>query len=107
MAFGSRRFRPCPLRESSAVRHPRSVRHATSEDLDRLEPLLAELRAVDGLHERKRGYFSREGRALLHFHADADDFYVDVRVGGSFRRLRVSDRQERAAFLSLVRREGA
>jgi hypothetical protein len=55
------------------------VRHATEEDLDRVEPLLAELRRLPQLRERKRGSFSRGSRAFLHFHEDAGDFYVDVR----------------------------
>jgi len=44
------------------------VRHATQEDLDRLEKLLAKLRELPQLRERKRGYFSRGSRAFLHFH---------------------------------------
>jgi hypothetical protein len=40
------------------------MRHATAEDLDRLEPLLAELRALPQLRERKRGSFSQVKAAL-------------------------------------------
>ena len=63
------------------------MRHATQDDLDRLEPLLAELRNLPGLRERKRGYFSRKSRAFLHFHEDAGDFYVDVKLDGKFQRM--------------------
>jgi len=79
------------------------VRHATQDDLDRLEPLLAELRNLPGLRERKRGYFSRESRAFLHFHEDACDFYVDVKLDGKFQRMRVTSHSEQAEFLAQVR----
>jgi hypothetical protein len=79
------------------------VRHATQEDLDRLEALLFELRKFPQLRERKRGYFSRGSRAFVHFHEDAGDLYVDVRLGSRFQRLRVTSRDEQADFLSQVR----
>ena len=79
------------------------MRHATEEDLDRLEAVLAELRGMPGLRERKRGSFSRGSRAFCHFHEDAGDLYVDVRIGSSFERMRITSASERAAFLSQVR----
>jgi hypothetical protein len=79
------------------------VRHATPDDLDHLEPLLAELRKLPGLRERKRGYFSRESGAFLHFHEDADDFYVDVKLDSKFQRMRVTSLSEQAEFLAQVR----
>ena len=79
------------------------MRHATPDDLDRLEPLLAELRKLPGLRERKRGYFSRDSRAFLHFHEDAGDFYVDVKLDAKFQRMRVTSRSEQAEFLAQVR----
>ncbi len=79
------------------------MRHATQDDLDRLEPLLAELRNLPGLRERKRGYFSRKSRAFLHFHEDAGDFYVDVKLDGKFQRMRVTSHSEQAVFLAQVR----
>jgi hypothetical protein len=81
----------------------RTVRHATDEDLDRLAPLLAELRKLPQLRERKRGYFSRGQHAFLHFHEDAGDFYVDVKLGSKFQRTRVTTPTEQAAFLSQMR----
>jgi hypothetical protein len=79
------------------------VRHATQGDLDRIEALLGELRGVSGLRERKRGYFSRGSRAFLHFHEDAGDLYVDVRLDGTFERMKVTSPGEQADFLSRVR----
>lgn len=78
------------------------MRHATQEDLDRLEGLLAELRSFPQLRERKRGYFSRGGKAFLHFHEDAGDFYVDVRLGSTFQRMKVTSGGEQSEFLCRV-----
>lgn len=73
------------------------------EDLDRIEELLAELRRFPQLRERKRGYFSRGSRAFLHFHEDAGDLYVDVKLDSKFERMKVTSRSEQADFLFLVR----
>jgi len=73
------------------------------EDLDHLEVLLLELRKLPELWERKRGYFSRGSRAFLHFHEDAGDLYVDVRLNSKFERMRVTGPREQAEFLSRVR----
>lgn len=81
------------------------MRHATQEDLDQLDDLLAELRAVPELRERKRGYFSLRSTAFLHFHEDAGDFYVDVKIDGAFQRMRVSSRADQLAFLRRIRAE--
>ncbi len=80
------------------------VRHATQDDLDRLGELLAELRGLPRLRERKPGNFSRGSRAFFHFHEDAGDLYVDVRLGASFERMKVTSRDEQAEFLAQVRR---
>jgi hypothetical protein len=80
------------------------VRHATPEDLDRVEALLVELRKLPQLRERKRGYFSRGSRAFLHFHEDAGNLYVDVRLDSAFQRVEVTSPNEQAGLLSLVRK---
>ena len=80
------------------------MRHATPADLDRLEPLLSGLRRMPELRERTRGKFSRGANAFLHFHEDAGDLYVDVKLGERFERMRVTTDRERSAFLARVRR---
>ena len=79
------------------------MRHATQEDLNRLEALLAELRTLPQLQERKRGNFGRGSRAFLHFHEDAGDLYVDVRLDGAFQRMNVTSRRDQVEFLAQVR----
>ena len=80
------------------------MRHATQDDLDRIEALLTELRKLPQLRERKRGYFSRGSGAFLHFHEDAGDLYVDVKLESAFQRMRVTSPAEQADFLSQVHR---
>jgi len=80
------------------------VRHARAEDLDRIEPLLEQLRGVGGLVEKQRGTFYRRGRACLHFHADGDDTYADVRLeGDEFERRRATTRAEQRELVTVVR----
>jgi N-acetylglutamate synthase-like GNAT family acetyltransferase len=81
------------------------VRHAREEDLDRIEPLLAQLRAIDGLTEKSRGVFYRRSKACLHFHADGDDTYADVRLDtDDFERTRATTKAEQRALVAAVKR---
>ncbi len=82
-----------------------TVRHATQEDLDQVEPLLVELRKLPQLRERKRGSFSRGSRPFLHFHEDGGELYVDVRLDGAFRRAKVTSGKDQADLLARVRGE--
>jgi hypothetical protein len=43
-------------------------------------------------------------RAFLHFHEDAGDLYVDVRLDSAFQRVGVTSPNEQAGLLSLVRK---
>jgi hypothetical protein len=79
------------------------VRHASSDALDGLEPLLAELRGVPGLVERKRGVFYWRSKAFLHFHEDVSGFHADVRLDHDFERFRVQTADEQRALLGLIR----
>jgi hypothetical protein len=81
------------------------MRHARDDDLDRIEPLLVQLRGIDGLTEKSRGVFYRRSRACLHFHADGNDAYADVRFDGDdFERTRATTKTEQKALVSAVRR---
>ncbi len=80
------------------------MRHITPARLETIEPLLAQLRTVAGLVERKRGTFYRKSRAFLHFHEHGDDIYADVRLDGdAFDRRRVTTKAEQAALVRAVR----
>jgi len=79
------------------------MKHAGSSALDRLEPLIASLRAQPGLKEKSRGVFYRGGKAFLHFHEDPAGLFADVRLTGTdFERFRVESEGERNALLAIV-----
>ena len=82
------------------------MRHATPDDLVRVESLLAALRTVPGLVERTPGCFYRRSKGFLHFHDDPAGLHADVRVlpDEDFTRVHVETRAEQAALLRQVRR---
>jgi hypothetical protein len=80
------------------------LKHASPEALDRLDPLLADLRLVSGLRERKRGVFYHRSAAFLHFHEDPAGLFADIRgEDGAFDRIRVDTAGGRDALLERVR----
>lgn len=56
------------------------MRHARPEDLDRIEPLLEQIRAAGAgvLTEKKRGCFYRKSKGFLHFHEDPKGMFADI-----------------------------
>ena len=81
------------------------MRHATAETLETLAGLLTELRAIEGIVEKRPGAFSRGSRAFLHFHDDPTGSYADVRFGDEFERCRVTTKREQQALVSRIRTE--
>ena len=79
------------------------MKHAGQSVLDRLEPLLLELRAQSDLKERARGTFYRGGRAFLHFHEHGDELFADMRVGAEFSRFPATTAAQRTALLKKLR----
>jgi hypothetical protein len=80
------------------------MKHAGPGALDQLEPVLAKLRKLDGLHERKRGAFYRGSSAFLHFHEDPAGFFADLKVAGDFVRFRVNSGAEVEKLLARAAR---
>jgi hypothetical protein len=79
------------------------MKHAGSDTLAALAPLLARLRALPGLAERTHGCFYRGATAFLHFHDDAAGPFADVRLApGAFTRLRVATAAEQDALVVAV-----
>ena len=76
------------------------MRHARPEDLDRIEPLLTQLRAVETLTERKRGVFYRRSKAFLHFHEHEGEILADVRGPQDWERFSAA----RAKWSALLKR---
>lgn len=79
------------------------MKHATPVALDALAGLLDELRAVDGLTERKRGLFYRGSSAFLHFHEDPAGFFADAKVSPAWVRFDVTTAKQRRALVREVR----
>jgi hypothetical protein len=76
----------------------------TTAGLDELEPMLARLRRLDGLVEKKRGVFYRRSKAFLHFHEDPSGLHADVRLRTDFERFRVQTQDEQDALIDEIER---
>ena len=59
------------------------MKHASTQVLDTLAPLLERLRAIPGLRERKPGTFYLRSGAFLHFHEDPAGLFADVKLDGA------------------------
>jgi hypothetical protein len=80
------------------------MKHAGPAVLDALEPLLREVRSLQGLVEKKHGIFYRKSQAFLHFHEDAAGIFADVKLGPDYTRMRVSTAAERKRFIAAIRK---
>lgn len=75
------------------------MKHATPATLQQLEPLLARIRGLHGLVERKPGTFYRKSSAFLHFHEDEAGLFADAKLNGvDFERMPVSTSHQREVF---------
>ena len=81
------------------------MKHAGPAALDRLEPVLAAVRALPGPVERKRGVFYLKSKAFLHFHEDPNGLFADVRdaTGRDFDRIKVDEPGGAEALLAAAR----
>jgi len=81
------------------------MKHAGPNALDRLEPLLGELRKREALREKRRGCFYLSGRGFLHFHEHGEDeLYADLGIGDDFGRLAATTAAQQRALLKRVDR---
>ena len=79
------------------------MKHAGDETLRLLASLLASLRQLPGMTERKPGIFYVKSKAYLHFHEDAAGLFADVKLSeNEFDRFPVNTKQERELLLALV-----
>jgi hypothetical protein len=79
------------------------MKHATAVALDALDALLRDLRAIEGLTERRRGVFYRRSSAFLHFHEDPAGFFADAKVTPAWVRFDVTTAAQRRALVREVR----
>jgi hypothetical protein len=80
------------------------MKHASSEALRGLADLLDQIRAKDGLKEKKLGIFYRKSKAFLHFHEDPAGLFADLNAGADFDRYPVNSQREWAALLLAIDR---
>lgn len=79
------------------------MKHAGADALAELATLLAQLRALRGLAERRPGIFYRGASAFLHFHEDPAGLFADAKLNGSgFERRPVNTAEERQALVEAV-----
>jgi hypothetical protein len=81
------------------------MKHAGPDARGALEPILHEIRKLEGLKEKNRGTFYRGSNAFLHFHADPAGFFADLKIDGEFARFPVNTKSEIAAMLRSANRE--
>lgn len=79
------------------------MKHASEHALDQLEDVLAELRSLSGLKEKKRGVFYKGSQAFAHFHEDAEGLFADLKLKAGWRRFCISRASEREEFLLAAR----
>jgi hypothetical protein len=80
------------------------MKHAGATALAELAELLAQLRALPGLSERRPGIFYRGSTAFLHFHEDPAGLFADAKVnGGGFERWPVDTSVQQQSLLQAVR----
>ena len=79
------------------------MKHAGSDALNLLEPLLVKIRRHPQLKERKRGLFYQKGKSFLHFHEDPAGLFADLSDGAESWRLRVSEPAEQKALLAKIK----
>lgn len=70
--------------------------------LERIVPLLEELRTRPALREKRPGIFYLGSRAFLHFHDDPSGIFADVRLADEFVRLPVTSDSEQSDLLERI-----
>lgn len=79
------------------------MKHMSDSLLNSLEPLLAEIRELGRLAERKRGVFYYKSQAFLHFHEDPVGMFADLRSGAGWVRFLVDTADQQRDFMRTVR----
>ncbi len=54
------------------------MRHASPEDIKKIESVIIQLRGMRELRERSIGHFYYKGINVIHFHVDGESLYADI-----------------------------
>jgi hypothetical protein len=79
------------------------MKHAGEAALGAIQPMLTELRQLEGIRERSPGVFYQKSSAFIHFHEDPAGIFADVRRDREWLRLPVNTASERRQMVRLVR----
>jgi hypothetical protein len=78
------------------------MKHASTAALHGLSDLLDQVRAKEGIIEKKLGVFYRKSNAFLRFHEDPAGLFADLKAGADFDRYPVNTKNEWKALLSAI-----
>ncbi len=79
------------------------MKHASTDTIKRLSPLLRQIRKIPGLVEKKPGIYYRRSKAFLHFHEEGDEVFADVRlVAPDFDRFPCTTSSEQTALVTAI-----
>jgi hypothetical protein len=78
------------------------MKRAGVTTLERIAPLLKELRAHWALRERTPGHFFLGRQEVLHFHADPAGVFADLRLSSGFVRLPATTAADQADILERI-----
>lgn len=79
------------------------MKHAASKALEKLGPLLEQIRTLPGLREQSTGVFYRGPKAVLHFHEDPASVFADAWLGSRWERTEVTSAPQQEALLRKLR----
>ncbi len=80
----------------------KTQRHAGAAALERISPLLDDLRAYPMLVEKRPGVFYLGMREFMHFHELSGDVVADVRLTRAFTRMPVTTRAGQLDLLDRI-----
>jgi hypothetical protein len=78
------------------------MKHAGSQTLSQLAPLLGRLRQIEKIKEKKPGIFYQGSKAFTHFHEDPQGIFADLWIAPSWQRFKVDSQKEQDQFLQAV-----
>jgi hypothetical protein len=78
------------------------MKHASIAALRNLSELLEQIRAKEGVKEKKLGIFYRKSKSFLHFHEDPAGLFADLKAGADFARYPVNTKKEWRVLLTAI-----
>jgi hypothetical protein len=78
------------------------MKHASIAALQNLSELLEQIRAKEGVKEKKLGIFYRKSKSFLHFHEDPAGLFADLKAGADFARYPVNTKKEWRVLLTAI-----